>query len=133
MAVKAPGRSVGAPDERIDETIDVRDFLDVKWAALQAHRTDSPAARRCARFALSTHRCASHSLGEVLHCGATVDGRSSTSDVEPNRSRIDEDPAAMVTTLQRSAADQRCATRNSCAIHPISGAPKRRAPIITIA
>ncbi len=40
MAVKAPGRSVGTPDERIDETIDVRDFLDVKWAALQAHRTE---------------------------------------------------------------------------------------------
>ncbi|GAB09391.1 N-acetyl-1-D-myo-Inosityl-2-amino-2-deoxy-alpha-D-glucopyranoside deacetylase MshB [Gordonia araii NBRC 100433] len=35
----------GCPDERIDEVVDVRAFLDVKWRALQAHRTEFERSR----------------------------------------------------------------------------------------
>ena len=36
---------LGTPDDRIDETVDVRAFLDVKWQALQAHRTEFERSR----------------------------------------------------------------------------------------
>ncbi|GAA3039441.1 PIG-L family deacetylase [Gordonia defluvii] len=35
----------GTPDDRISAVIDVRDFLEVKWRALQAHRTEFARSR----------------------------------------------------------------------------------------
>ncbi|MFT4199140.1 PIG-L family deacetylase [Gordonia sp. (in: high G+C Gram-positive bacteria)] len=40
-----PAFSFGSPDDRIDVVVDVREVLDVKWRALQAHRTEFERSR----------------------------------------------------------------------------------------
>ncbi len=40
-----PAFGFGTPDSRIDVAVDVRDFLAVKWRALQAHRTEFARSR----------------------------------------------------------------------------------------
>ena len=107
----------------------------MKWAALQAHRTEFARSKTMRAIRTLDAPVRESPSGGSATCGATSSevGAASTSDVEPNRSRTTRITAAMVTTCSAAPPISGARGPEFLCHPPHQRRTERRAPIITIA